>query len=65
MDPEPEQAVTGSGGTDPDRLFAALYDELHRLAEHHLGRGGAALTLSPTTLLHEAYLRIGRQRELA
>jgi RNA polymerase sigma factor (TIGR02999 family) len=50
---------------DPDRLFAALYDELHRLAEHHLGRGGGALTLSPTTLLHEAYLRIGRQQELA
>jgi RNA polymerase sigma factor (TIGR02999 family) len=50
---------------DPDRLFAALYDELHRLAEHHLGRGGGALTLSPTTLLHEAYLRIGQQQELA
>lgn len=50
---------------DPDRLFAALYDELHRLAESQLRRGGAGLTLSPTTLLHEAYLRIGRQQELA
>lgn len=50
---------------DPDHLFAALYDELHRLAESQLRRGGAGLTLSPTTLLHEAYLRIGRQGELA
>lgn len=66
MDPEPEQAATSPDGIGPDRLFVALYEELHRLAEHHLGRGGgAALTLSPTTLLHEAYLRIGRQRELA
>lgn len=65
MDPEPEQAATGPDATAPDRLFSALYDELHRLAEHHLGRGGAALTLSPTTLLHEAYLNIGRHRELA
>jgi len=62
--PEPEQTATDPDPTGPDRLFAALYDELHRLAEHHLARGGASFTLSPTTLLHEAYLRIGRQREL-
>jgi RNA polymerase sigma factor (TIGR02999 family) len=44
-------------------LFALLYDELHRLAEHHLRRGGAGLTLGPTTLLHEAYLNVtGRDR---
>jgi RNA polymerase sigma factor (TIGR02999 family) len=46
-----------------DELFALLYDELHRLAEHHLRRGGAGLTLGPTTLLHEAYLNVaGRDR---
>ncbi len=39
------------------RLFAALYDELHRMAQRELRRNGAA-TLSPTTLLHEAYLNI-------
>ncbi len=38
-----------------DELFAALYSELRRLAEHHLERGGS-LTLSTTTLVHDAYL---------
>jgi RNA polymerase sigma factor (TIGR02999 family) len=39
-----------------DQLFAALYDELHRLAERHLRRGGGAMTLGATTLVHEAWL---------
>jgi len=43
-------------------LFAALYTELHRLAEAQLRRGGSALSLNTTTLLHEAYLDIvGRE----
>jgi RNA polymerase sigma factor (TIGR02999 family) len=37
-------------------LFAALYAELWRLARRELARLGAAVSLSPTTLLHEAYL---------
>lgn len=64
MNPEPEQAAATSPGAGPHPLFAALYGELHRLAEHHLGRGGPALTLSPTTLLHEAYLRVGQRQDL-
>jgi RNA polymerase sigma factor (TIGR02999 family) len=48
-----------------DKLFALLYDELHRLAEHHLRSGGAALTLGPTTLLHEAYLNVSGRSSLA
>ena len=48
-----------------DKLFAMLYHELHRLAEHHLRRGGAGLTLGPTTLLHEAYLRIAGRGDVA
>jgi RNA polymerase sigma factor (TIGR02999 family) len=39
-------------------LFAALYHELHAIAERQLRRGGADLTLGTTTLLHEAYLNI-------
>ncbi len=39
-----------------DQLFAALYDELHRLAERHLQHGGGAMTLGTTTLVHEAWL---------
>jgi hypothetical protein len=48
-----------------DGLFAALYDELHRLAQAHLHRTGSDLTLSPTTLLHEAYLDLAGRDGLA
>jgi RNA polymerase sigma factor (TIGR02999 family) len=41
-----------------EALFAALYAELHRLAKRELARRGAAVSLSATTLLHEAYLDI-------
>lgn len=37
-------------------LFQVLYSELHRLAKRELARQGAPLSISPTTLLHEAYL---------
>jgi RNA polymerase sigma factor (TIGR02999 family) len=40
-----------------ERLFASLYEELHRVAERQL-RGNAAITVSPTTLLHETYLNM-------
>lgn len=39
-----------------EALFAALYDELHRVAARELARRGGHVTLSVTTLLHEAYL---------
>jgi len=48
-----------TAGGDPiarRQLFAALYDELRRVAVRELRRSGAALAISPTTLLHEAYL---------
>src|SRR5207248_11164235 len=38
------------------KLFDVLYAELHRLARRQLARQGAAISLSATTLLHEAYL---------
>jgi len=47
-----------------DELFALLYQELHRLADAALRRRGSSLTLSPTTLLHEAYLSM-RGRDAA
>ena len=54
--------VRQADGGQPDatqRLFAALYSELHRLAERQLrGNSGAAIT--PTTLLHETYLSLAR-----
>ncbi|WP_291983432.1 ECF-type sigma factor [Luteitalea sp.] len=48
-----------------DALFAALYAELHRLAEGHVYRAGGNITLGATTLLHEAYLRIADRDSLA
>jgi RNA polymerase sigma factor (TIGR02999 family) len=39
-----------------DRLFSTFYDELQRLAQRELGRGaGHVVTISATTLVHEAY----------
>lgn len=48
-----------------DALFAALYDELHRLAQIHIHRGAGNVTLGATTLLHEAYLDIAQRSALA
>ncbi len=39
-----------------ERLFSAMYGELHRLAERQLRRN-IGVMVSPTTLLHESYLR--------
>jgi RNA polymerase sigma factor (TIGR02999 family) len=55
------QAEAGDG-TAAGQLFAALYRELHCIAERELQRGGKELTLGTTSLLHEAYLNIaGRE----
>lgn len=48
-----------------DQLFALLYHELHRLAEHNLRRAGNAVTLGATTLLHEAYLNIAGRDDVS
>jgi RNA polymerase sigma factor (TIGR02999 family) len=48
-----------------DELFALLYQELHRLAEHNLRRSNATITLDATTLLHEAYLNISGRKDVA
>ena len=48
-----------------DKLFAVLYDELHRIAEHNLKRAGSSLTLGTTTLLHEAYVNIAGRENIA
>jgi len=50
------EADAGAPGAK-ERLFSALYGELHRLAQRHLQRSAGA-PISPTTLLHETYLGI-------
>lgn len=46
-----------------DSLFSALYAELRRLARRELARQGPSPYLSPTTLLHEAYLEMSEKHE--
>lgn len=41
-----------------EELLPLVYDELHRLAEHHMRREPAGHTLQPTALVHEAYMRL-------
>ncbi len=42
----------------PPLTFEALYTELRRMARRELYKGGQAGHMSPTTLLHEAYLQM-------
>lgn len=51
----PEPGPPAIEPSDNQRLFAALYTHLRQLAERQL-RGNAGAAVSPTTLLHEAYL---------
>lgn len=44
-----------------DRLMPLVYEELKRLAGRYLRAEGAAPTLQPTSLVHEAYLRLAKQ----
>jgi RNA polymerase sigma factor (TIGR02999 family) len=55
------QSADAGNGAAADQLFAALYNELHGIAERELHHGGSELTLGTTTLLHEAYLNIARR----
>jgi RNA polymerase sigma factor (TIGR02999 family) len=55
--------ANADAGGGAERMFAALYDDLHRIAVRELRRNAAA-TLSPTTLLDETYLK-GSVREFA
>lgn len=40
-----------------EQLWAAIYDELHRVAQHQLSNEPPGRTLQPTMLVHEVYLR--------
>ena len=46
-----------------ETLFGLLYSELHRVAKRELGRRRGSVSLSATTLLHEAYLAMAARGE--
>ena len=52
-----EQGDTEAAGA----LFTALYADLRKLAGYELSRRGAGVTLTPTALLHEAYLDMSKR----
>jgi RNA polymerase sigma factor (TIGR02999 family) len=41
-----------------DRLFETLYADIHRMARARLAQNGPLTLLDPTSLAHEAYLRL-------
>jgi RNA polymerase sigma factor (TIGR02999 family) len=50
----------GGDEASAEKLFTLLYRELHRLAKRQLARQGD-VSVSPTTLIHEAYLDMAGQ----
>ncbi len=48
-----------------DQLLPLVYDELRKLAAWQMARGGPSPTLQPTALVHEAWLRLGGDRQPA
>jgi RNA polymerase sigma factor (TIGR02999 family) len=56
------EAANGGSAAARQRLFEALYEELHRLARRQLARIRAPM--SATTLLHEAYLNLSARSDV-
>ena len=54
----------GGDVASTDELFNALYWELHTLARRELARKMAPVSLSVTTLLHEAYLDMAARSDV-
>lgn len=60
------EADGSAAGRPPlDRLLPLVYDELHAIAAGYLSADGADITLSPTELVHEAYLRLADAGRIA
>ncbi len=59
-EPLPPADGASSNARNSRELFEGLYEELRTLAARVAGRGGKALTLSPTALVHEAWLKLAR-----
>jgi RNA polymerase sigma factor (TIGR02999 family) len=52
-----ERAEAGDADS-ASRLLPLVYDELHRLAQHHMKSERAGHTLQTTALVHEAFIRL-------
>jgi RNA polymerase sigma factor (TIGR02999 family) len=56
-------AIRAGDGHATDRLLPLVYDELRRLARARLSAEPAGLTLQPTALVHEAYMRLVGEKD--
>jgi RNA polymerase sigma-70 factor (ECF subfamily) len=54
------QAAGGDSGAALDRLLPAIYEELRRIAKRELRAERPDHTLTPTALVHEAYLKLAK-----
>ena len=64
MDEEITGALIALRERDPgamDRLMPLVYEQLRRIAHHHLGAEPTGHTLATTALVHEAYLKLADQ----
>lgn len=55
-------ALAGGSPTAAEKLIPLVYDELKRLARSYMRRERPDHTLQTTALVHEAYLKLVRQR---
>ena len=64
VDPLPLRPQLVPGPVRPD-LSTQVYEQLHRIAVHRIAVQPAGHTLQATALVHEAYLKLGDQPQLA
>ena len=55
------EAVESGDRSASEGLFAALYSELHGVARRELAHVGLPVTISATTLLHQAYIEMAER----
>jgi RNA polymerase sigma factor (TIGR02999 family) len=58
---DPPASLVSPGKQEPkgtDELISAIYDELRSVARNQLARLAPGQTLQPTSLVHEAYVRL-------
>jgi len=61
------QYLNGAAAGDPDaslRLLPLVYEELRRVARQRMARTPPGNTLTPTALVHEAYVKLVEHRRL-
>src|ERR1039458_4814597 len=59
------QAVGAGEENAAEKLLPLVYEELRKLAAHKMAQEAPGQTLQPTALVHEAWLRLGADRQPA